>query len=164
MNVTLRSLRHDDLPEAAALIDAAFHVAYAALLSSSALASMSPDYLLAKWTTAEDSAFIGLLSDGRLAGVARVGSDPEFPMTGHLFSLYVHPQQQGHGFGQLLLQAAAEELRGAGYHQASLWVFEANARANDLYRQAGWLPTGRTRVEPEWEIPQVELRRTLGSV
>ena len=163
MNVTIRSLRPDDLPEAAALIDAAFHAAYVTLLSPRALAAMSPDYLLANWTTAEDSAFIGLLRDGLLAGVARVGPDPESRAIGHVFSLYVHPQQQGRGFGQLLLQAATEELQGAGYGEASLWVFEANVRANDLYRRAGWLPTGRARVEPEWEIPQIELHLTLGN-
>lgn len=163
MNVTIRSLRADDLPEAAALVDAAFHAAYRTLLPPTALATMSPDYLLAKWTTAEDSAFIGLLRDGRLAGVARVGSDPESRTTGHVFSLYVHPRQQGHGFGKLLLQAATDELRSAGYSEASLWVFEANVRANVLYRRAGWLPTGRARVEPEWEIPQIELQLALGN-
>lgn len=161
MHVTFRSLRPEDLTQAADLVDAAFHAAYENLLSADALASMSPEYLLGKWSTAEDSAFIGLFRDGRLAGVARVGSDPESPAIGHLFSLYVHPQDQGCGLGQLLLRAGMEELRRAGYRLASLWVFESNARANELYRRVGWLPTGRTRVETEWEIPQVELQVAL---
>lgn len=164
MRVTFRSLRPDDLPEAAALIDAAFHEAYATTLPPGALASMTPDYLLSKWTSAQDSTFIGLLSDEHLAGVARVGADPESPSTGHLFSLYVHPQQQGKGFGKLLLRAATDQLRDAGYRQATLWVFESNARANDLYLRAGWLPTGRVRVEAEWEVPQLELQLVLEEI
>lgn len=157
-----RRLGRDDWPAAAALVTSAFHCAYRQLLTPAALERMEPDYLLAAWAGDPASQLIGLLADDALAAVCRVGVDPERPHRGHVFSVYVDPSQQGRGLGRHLLTVATDALKRAGFTEATLWVFADNERANGLYAQTGWIPTGRERVEADWGAREIELHRELG--
>jgi ribosomal protein S18 acetylase RimI-like enzyme len=161
MHENHRMLLPEEIPVAAALVVDAFHAGYQGLLTPAALAAMSSEYLLGHWLTAPDLHLIGLFLEHELVGVARIGALPEEPTKGHLFSLYIDPRHQGRGLGRYMLEIATAELRQAGFTEATLWVFERNARANTLYQDAGWAPTGKKRIEPQWGEGQIELRRTL---
>jgi GNAT superfamily N-acetyltransferase len=100
----------------------------------------------------------------RVVGVIRIGRDPDEPTRGHVFSLYVDPDWQGSGVGRLLLAAAHEWFAGEGLADATLWVFEANARARAFYERNGWQPDGGTRVEPALGEPEIRLRRFAPSI
>lgn len=50
----------------------------------------------------------------------------------------MHPDVFGTGVATDLLGAAQEELRGAGFARAVLWVVRANARARRFYTREGW--------------------------
>jgi ribosomal protein S18 acetylase RimI-like enzyme len=91
-------------------------------------------------------------------GMIRFGTDEEDPARGHVFSLYVDPAAAGAGVGRALLEHALAELAGDGrYRTATLWVFAGNDRALRFYRAAGWVATGRTRVEPAWQAEELQL-------
>lgn len=161
MQESHRILLPEEFPAAATLIADAFHTGYRGLLTPAALEVMSCEYLLDHWRATPEPRLFGLFREGKLVAVARVGALPEDPTSGHLFSLYVDPRHQGRGLGRRMLEIATAELRRDGFTEATLWVFERNARANALYLRAGWASTGRTRTEPQWAERQLELRRTL---
>jgi len=98
---------------------------------------------------------------GRAVGMTRFGADPDDATRGHVFSLYVDPGAEGAGVGRALLARAAEELAARGFRSATLWVFAANERALRFYRANGWEPTGETRVEAEWQAPELQLAAAL---
>ena len=94
---------------------------------------------------------------GEVSGVIRYGRDPDQNETGHVFSLYVDPAASGRGIGTALLMHAQEWFVANGFTRATLWVFEANARARGFYATQRWRLDGQTRVEPEFETPEVRL-------
>lgn len=94
---------------------------------------------------------------GEVSGVIRYGRDPDQIGAGHVFSLYVDPAASGLGIGTALLRHAQEWFVENGLTRATLWVFEANARARGFYATQRWRPDGQTRVEPEFEAPEVRL-------
>jgi len=94
-------------------------------------------------------------------GMTRFGADPDDPSRGHVFSLYVDPAASGAGIGRELLAHGVDALAARGFEAATLWVFAANERAIRFYRANGWAPTGATRVEPEWQAPELQLALAL---
>jgi ribosomal protein S18 acetylase RimI-like enzyme len=94
-------------------------------------------------------------------GIVTLGKDPDRPRTGHIYSLYVHPEAQGQGVGARLVSAAIDGLESLGYSEASLWVFEANVRGRAFYKRLGWRPDGASRVEPEFGERESRLTRAL---
>ena len=94
---------------------------------------------------------------GEVSGVIRYGRDPDQAETGHVFSLYVDPTTSGRGVGTALLRHAQGWFVDNGLSRATLWVFEANARTRGFYATQRWRPDGKTRVEPEFETPEVRL-------
>lgn len=52
-------------------------------------------------------------------------------------SLYVDPEQWGHGIGTALYAAAMADLA-ARSTEATLWVLEHNVRARGWYERLGW--------------------------
>jgi ribosomal protein S18 acetylase RimI-like enzyme len=95
--------------------------------------------------------------DGRVVGVARVGSDVTNVARGHLFSLYVHPDNAGRGLGKILLRHALASLREIGFEEITLWVFKNNAPTRNLYSSLGFQETGQERIDERWKNPEIEM-------
>ncbi|WP_158619330.1 GNAT family N-acetyltransferase [Pseudomonas sp. v388] len=124
---------------------------------------LSPTYLLALGNTVQRRAtFIeSALANGRLdawvaerdseiVGWSSFGSsrdDDAPPLTGELYSLYLHPQVWGQGGGRLLWQASRQALVASGHCQVTLWALDGNQRAERFYVAAGFIrQTTRPRV------------------
>jgi ribosomal protein S18 acetylase RimI-like enzyme len=105
---------------------------------------------------AERTTFVIELAD-QVVGVARVGSDVSNSMRGHLFSLYVHPDNAGRGLGKILLRHALASLREIGFEEITLWVFENNAPTRNLYSSIGFQETGQERIDDRWKNPEIEM-------
>lgn len=95
--------------------------------------------------------------DGTVVGVARVGTDVLNSSRGHLFSLYVHPDNAGRGLGKILLRHALASLRDKGFEEITLWVFKNNAPTRNLYSSLGFLETGQERIDERWKNPEIEM-------
>ncbi len=98
-------------------------------------------------------------ADGAVLGFVSYGADPTAPRDGHIFSLYVHGDHAGHGYGRRLLRRALADLARRGHSAVTLWVFEANDVARGLYTSEGFRPDGAQQVEPEYRVNELRLRR-----
>ena len=98
-------------------------------------------------------------SGGEVVGFARFGDDPEDPSNGHLFALYVAPHAARKGVGRLLLERVISDLDPGSGRNITLWVFEANERAQRLYGAAGFEVGARRRVEEEYRAQEIQMCR-----
>jgi RimJ/RimL family protein N-acetyltransferase len=87
-----------------------------------------------------------LTGDGPVGMVS--ATDPDGAGSVELISMWVAPSARGKGVGEALVEAVAAWARSVGAHRVVLRVFEANARAQGLYRRSGFNPTGAFRSEP----------------
>jgi ribosomal protein S18 acetylase RimI-like enzyme len=74
-------------------------------------------------------------------GVVSVGPSREpgavAGVDAEIYLIYVLPEAWGTGVGRALLVHALADLTARGFARATLWVFEANARARRFYDAAG---------------------------
>ena len=94
------------------------------------------------------------VADGELVGFAVVGGnrDADAPAPAELYAAYARESWWGTGLGQSLWDAVAPE------DPCSLWVLEANRRAQGFYRRNGFVADGaRERYAPldAWEMRMV---------
>ncbi|MFI8826268.1 GNAT family N-acetyltransferase [Streptomyces sp. NPDC053431] len=82
-------------------------------------------------------------------------------VTAELSTLYAAPEAWGRGVGRALLAATVEAMRGAGFRDAGLWVFEENSRARAFYERAGWRTDGESVTEDTGGRTLRELRYAL---
>jgi GNAT superfamily N-acetyltransferase len=66
---------------------------------------------------------------------------------GELYAIYVLPHLHGRGVGRALMAETVNCLRGEGFGEAVLWVFEDNPRTRRFYEDAGWGTDGGTKDE-----------------
>ena len=169
--VVVREARPSDLAAVAAAFLACWRTSYAGFLPADVIDMYDDDSARALWhptlcnPPAGAIVFVAERTGrdvlGDVLGVLRIGPDPDEPTAGHVYSLYVRPDTQGLGVGTRLLAAADDLFRRDDVHEATLWVFAANATALGFYSRMGWHADGAQRVEPEYGEPELRLRRTL---
>jgi len=159
---TVSAATADDVPALAGIFVRCWRDAYRGVVAEEILDRLDPADEAQRWGDLVATQRVLVARDGNQpVGMVRIGADEADASRGHVFSLYVDPAASGGGVGRALLGCAHEELAAAGFRRATLWVFAANERALRFYRAAGWSPTGRTRVEPEWRALELELAREL---
>ncbi|HEX4213788.1 MAG TPA: GNAT family N-acetyltransferase [Candidatus Dormibacteraeota bacterium] len=101
--------------------------------------------------------------DGAVVAFAAVGPGGDPPGVGKLYAINVDPDEQGHGVGRTLLEAAEQVLAGLGFAEAVLWVLPANERARRFYERAGWRAEGVERTVDVLgvTVPEVRYRTSL---
>jgi GntR family transcriptional regulator len=97
---------------------------------------------------------------GGILAFSRHGEDPLDSRRGHIYSLYVAPSASGRGLAKALLEHDLNLLSERGLVTVTLWVFEENRAARNLYSSFGFAPDGARRVEPQYGAQEVRLRRT----
>jgi L-alanine-DL-glutamate epimerase-like enolase superfamily enzyme/ribosomal protein S18 acetylase RimI-like enzyme len=164
------ALRRAVPADVAALVSvfiAAWRGGYGDVVPAEVLASLDP-VTVAEWLGPlvgdDTTSTVVAAIDGEVAGFVRHGPDPDRPGDGYVAALYVDPRCGGHGVGRALLDRALTELHRAGRAQVGLWVFEANARARQLYERAGFRPDGRRTMDPRWRAPQIGYLRQARNV
>jgi ribosomal protein S18 acetylase RimI-like enzyme len=81
-----------------------------------------------------------------------------------LYALYVHPAWWSTGTGRALMDRVLAKVRMAGYTSITLWVLEANARAQRFYQRAGFAPDGARHVLDDLGgVTEIRYRRLLGA-
>jgi GNAT superfamily N-acetyltransferase len=81
------------------------------------------------------------------------GKDDDAPTPLELYAIYARQAWWGTGLGHRLLDVAI------GREAASLWVLEANHRAQAFYRRHGFAPDGRRVDEPFFGVPEIRMVR-----
>ncbi len=99
-------------------------------------------------------------SSGEIIAFSRHGADPSDGRRGHVYSLYVAPPSSGRGIAKALLEHDLRLLSSQGLDTVTLWVFEENQAARNLYASFGFVPDGARRVEAQYDTQEIRLRRT----
>jgi ribosomal protein S18 acetylase RimI-like enzyme len=161
MEINIRSANASDLSALVAIFRDCWNISYANLLPEDVRSAMTVDAATELWKGAVEShpdrTTLVIEVEGEVAGMARIGKDPEEPTRGHLLSLYISPRFAGKGLGKSLLTSALDSLVNDGFSELSLWVFKDNVTAKSLYEKLNFHPNGRERVDARWKIPEIQL-------
>jgi GNAT superfamily N-acetyltransferase len=77
-------------------------------------------------------------------------------------AFFVRPAVWRSGVGSDLMRAALSELHELGYTEATVWSFDANARANSFYEHHGFKRDGAEKREEVWaDLLEVRYRLAL---
>jgi GNAT superfamily N-acetyltransferase len=79
---------------------------------------------------------------------------------GEIRTFFVRPAAWRLGIGSALMNRALESLRELGYAEATVWSFDANARANAFYEHHGFHLDGAEKREAVW-ADRLEVRYRL---
>lgn len=168
MKMTIRPGRAEDIDALVRIFRACWLESYRDLLGEDVRNAMSVEKAKDLWLPAlisksERETLVACIDENPI-GMARIGSDPDFPDRGHLFSLYIEPGNAGMGFGKALLADALGRLKERGFKEISLWVFKANPGAIGLYEKMGFKPTGRERTDNRWRSLEIEMLHRLATL
>jgi ribosomal protein S18 acetylase RimI-like enzyme len=154
----LRRAVPEDAAAGATMHAACWREAYGPLVDTARLEERLRD--TARWTAAWTAQLasgpprVVAEAAGELVGFAVVGPsrDDDPPAPTELYALYTRRSCWGTGLGQRLWDAVRPD------EPCSLWVLEANGRAQAFYRRNGFVPDGaRERYDglDAWEIRMV---------
>lgn len=169
--LTLRSATAADLAPIVSVFLDCWRTSYRGVLPDDTVTAMTSARAASLWSTALADGPAGqviVATTGRhppndVIGVGRWQPGHVGPSSraGVVRSLYVSPTAQRGGVGSTLLADLECRMRAAGATTAHLWVFVANTRGVDFYRQHGWRPDGVTQTQVEFGQPEIRLRKVL---
>jgi ribosomal protein S18 acetylase RimI-like enzyme len=114
-----------------------------------------------QWLT--DPAIVSLVAEvrGMILGVCTVrpstDEDLDNSRVAEIPTLYVHPEFWHRGLGRSLCAAALERATAAGFESLALWSVESNTRADEFYREFGFV-RDVTKIM-EWSFEPLVVRR-----
>ena len=132
-----------------------WHEVYPGLVSQAYLDSLTLDKVEEKAFRWRDNLLVAKDAD-RVVGFVGYGQSDE-EGTGEVFALYVLPEFHGKGVGQMLMDAALEEL--ADYRKICLWLVKGNSRAIRFYEKCGFHATGEELHSPRVEATEIRMVR-----
>ena len=152
----VRRARPEDAAGIAAVHVRTWQAAYEHLFGAERLAGVDPERRRLGWErvlserSEEDDVFVAE-QEGRVVAFASAGPAGDEPGEGELYAIYALPEVWGSGAAAALMVEALAALRGRGFAEAILWVWEDNPRARRFYEREGWrLDDGEwaRKVEP----------------
>jgi GntR family transcriptional regulator len=159
----IRAAQPSDAPALATVFIDAWHHGYRGVVDDAIIDALDhaevATWLAELVSDASATTLVAGRDNGEVVGFARYGDDLDDPNYGHLFALYVAPRDAGRGVGRLLLEHVINEVDPNSTRAITLWVFEANERAQRLYRAAGFSADGRRRVEEQYGAQEIAMRR-----
>ncbi len=115
------------------------------------------------WRSAAESPIFVAIRDGQWVGMAGCYLEPTDP-TVVVWGMWVAPEARRAGLGRRLLEAAIDWARSERMTGVRLSVAENNGAAFELYRSAGFTPTGKTQtLASDSSVREIELSRRLNA-
>jgi ribosomal protein S18 acetylase RimI-like enzyme len=158
----IRPVESSDLGSLVTVFRACWNISYRDLISTEVREAMdvvTTSNLLAASANPKPGRFTLVAIGDETFGFASFGNDADDESRGHLFSLYVSPENAGKGVGSKLLTEVIAKLEQLDKTEITLWVFKENPIAIGLYRKFGFSETGREKTDERWQIPQIEMLR-----
>ena len=159
----LRLATRSDAPGLAAVFIAAWRNSYPGIIEQSVLDRLDhadiADWLGTLTSSNGPTTMVVEGDGGEILAFSRHGEDPSDGRRGHIFSLYVAPEASGRGIARALLDHDLRVLAERGLDAVTLWVFEKNKAARNLYASFGFFPDGAHRVEPQYGAPEIRMYR-----
>lgn len=165
-DVTIRPATVSDA-EAIARVDvASWRGAYSEILPNSYLRSLDVSDRADEWTAAltAPGARVLVAEDGSSTiGFTSVGpsrdEDAE-PGDLEIYAIYLHPRAWGSGVARDLMRTVLADVPNGT--PVTLWILEANERAQHFYRRHGFHPDGVERIDLIGDKPVTQLRFRRG--
>lgn len=145
----IHRLRPEDVPGLADCHIACWRESYRGLVPDHVLDAFDVKRRALQWERirqAGESLVVVAVEGTEVVGFASSRDD-------ELNGMYLRAAFHGSGVADRLLTAAI------GTRPASLWVFEANPRAQAFYRRHGFALDGARAIEPISGVPEVRMRR-----
>jgi ribosomal protein S18 acetylase RimI-like enzyme len=160
----IRQGRPEDAEAIAQIHIASWRVAYRGIIPAAILDQLSVSQWTEDWKKrlqpSEHLTFV-LETNGILQGWASIGparDENAKRETGELYGIYLDPQCWSKGLGTSLYLRTENAMLASGFKEASLWVLEANVRAQSFYGRMGYLPDGETKYTRKENVSLKELR------
>ena len=162
MSILVKKMETDEETRGKAYVHwRAWHEAYPGLVSQSFLDGFTLEKC-EKIAFGQGDHLLVAKDAGRVVGFAGYGDrGEEAPDTGEVFALYVLSEYYGKGVGQLLMEAALEQLR--DYPQVCLWVLKENKRAIRFYQKCGFHADGEEMFSPRIAAAEIRMIRSRPS-
>ena len=159
-SVVIRPVRHGDARALAEVHALTWEEAYRGLVPDELIDERSVEQRERLWhemLDRRDSVHRVGEVEGVVAGFVSIGPtrDPDRPLWGELYAIYVRKAYWGSGLAVELMLAGEEALRDLGYSHATLWVLRDNPRARAFYEKLGWRFDGS---EKDYVAGVVEVR------
>lgn len=158
----IRPVESSDLGSLVTVFRACWNISYRDLISAEVREAMdvaTTANLLAASANPKPGRFTLVAIEDETLGFASFGNDADDENRGHLFSLYVSPENASKGVGSKLLTEVIAKLAQVDKAEITLWVFKENPTAIGLYRKFGFSETGHEKTDERWQIPQIEMLR-----
>lgn len=176
-DVSVRPARVEDAAEVARIQIDTWRIAYAEILPSQVLDTLSIEDGTAVWADAIRSApsprhhVLVAMEQHWAVGFTALGpADPAEPDATHLETtaaiapLLVEPRWGRRGHGSRLLAAAIDHARGDGMTHALAWIPEQDKASFEFLTSAGWAPDGLVRAldTGAGELREIRLHTEIG--
>jgi len=180
--VRVRRAEPDDALDIATVYVRSWQSAFRGLVPQSHLDGLRPEARVGGWaetlaTTAWPQRGIFVLIDGTddagsadrrgeaVTGFVTISpsrdDDADPGTVGEIQTLYLAPEAFGTGGGRLLVDAALDELRRAGFETVTLWVLDTNSRARRFYERHGWRADGTTKLNDWGTFVRTDVRYVI---
>ena len=138
----VRQARSTDAAAIARVQVLSWQQAYRDILPPSFLQGLDAERSAESWrvVVADPRRITFVLEAPDLVGFCTAGPARGSEAAGHrgeVEAIYVHPAEQGHGFGTSLIRAAMEWLAEAELQPVVVWALEANQPAHRFYERLG---------------------------
>lgn len=156
----IRSITQDDNPlEISKIYESSWKYAYKDILPQDYLDSIPTG----QWANSIHKVGMNnlvLTEHGRIIGTASFCKSrwEKYSDYGEIVSIYFLPEYMGKGYGKLLLNRCAEELKQCGFRKMLLWVLADNHRARAFYEKNGFI---YSKVYQDDNIGGKEVRELL---
>ena len=161
---TVRDARTGDANVCAAIHVSSWKVAYAGMMPSQYLDSLTIGDRLPNWErmlASEQPAGTHILvveDESGVQGFASCRPLPGDARTGEVGAIYLDPDAWGRGLGTALMKRIVNEARADGLRELTLWVHPMNERARAFYERRGWADDGEERQAVVWGLDVPERR------
>ncbi len=85
--------------------------------------------------------------------------NPQFSDCAELICIHSLSENQGKGYGSMMMNHIIDEIKKSGYNSVLLWVFEKNTRARRFYENHGFKLTDNRQIS--YEAIEVMYRKEL---
>ena len=159
MNIQIRDITEQELPQLGALHVQSIKDAYSGFVDQGYLDSLTVEDRVAKWTewfTPEERPLLmawdgdvpaGFINFGKLRTAPPGCSPIRPPYTAEIFAFYAAKEYWGKSVGSALFRAAVHRLVDMRHESLCLWVLEDNARAVSFYKNKGGQRCGKQMIE-----------------
>ena len=159
MMLIISEATEKDILAIAAVHVASKRAAYAGIVDQAFLDSKTQEEYEKKWqrylseegievsVLYEGDSALGFISYGRMQTPPPGTSKIRPQYTAEIFAIHIHPDHWREGFGQKLIQHAAQTLKEEKHTSLCLWVLGKNERAIKFYDHLGGKRLGKRDIE-----------------